>query len=222
MIVVLLVLSGFIPSGASAASPGPSPDPSPQPAPHASGPIAALPDPAPQATIRSAQTHVATPSQPSPPVASQPSSRVPTVATHVSAGGETIQAPVEPTRLAANSRATTQSRVATTSQPAPPRAVAANRRPAQSPPQRHRIAPRRRVVVHHAPVARRAPSQHVDLSFPLSFLPRDLLRLTPTVLRTAAPTHRNGELLLLSSLAMAGLAAASFAMFRRLLRLVAR
>jgi hypothetical protein len=71
-------------------------------------------------------------------------------------------------------------------------------------------------VVRHAPAARRPSTRVGPLSFPLS-LPRALL-LIP---RAGAPAHRNGLLLLLSSVAMAVVAVASFAMLRRLRRLEA-
>jgi len=56
------------------------------------------------------------------------------------------------------------------------------------------------------------------LAFPLA-LPRDLLLLPSDALRAGDPTRRNGVLLLLSAVAMAVVAAASFTLLRRLRRL---
>jgi len=59
------------------------------------------------------------------------------------------------------------------------------------------------------------------LSFALT-LPRDLLVLPDRALVAGETAHRDGALLLLTSLAMAGLAVASFALLRRLRRLEPR
>ncbi len=56
------------------------------------------------------------------------------------------------------------------------------------------------------------------LSFPLSFVATDLLRLTSGLRASAAPRPGDGVLLLLSSLAMAALAVSSFTLLRRLKR----
>jgi hypothetical protein len=58
----------------------------------------------------------------------------------------------------------------------------------------------------------------VALSFPLSFIATDLLRLTSGLRAGAAARPEDGVLLLLSSLAMAALAVSSFALLRRLKR----
>lgn len=80
----------------------------------------------------------------------------------------------------------------------------------------------RLVRVHRAPVVRRAPSRLVNFSIPLSFLTKDLLRLPRAAFHAGDQLHRDGVLLLFSSIAMATLAVASFTLFRRLRRLVAR
>jgi len=54
-----------------------------------------------------------------------------------------------------------------------------------------------------------------SLAFPLS-LPRDLLLFPREALRAGPPVHRNGILLLLSSVAMGVVAVASFTLLRRL------
>jgi hypothetical protein len=64
-------------------------------------------------------------------------------------------------------------------------------------------------------------SEATRFSFPLA-LPRDLLLLPGKALDAGATGRRNGVLLLLSSLAMAVLAVASFALLRRLRRLELR
>jgi len=66
-----------------------------------------------------------------------------------------------------------------------------------------------------------ARPQATRLSFPLA-LPRDLLLLPAAALHDGTTGHRDGVLLLLSSLAMAVLAVASFALLRRLRRLELR
>ena len=63
-------------------------------------------------------------------------------------------------------------------------------------------------------------SQTTQLSFPLA-LPRDLLLLPGKALHDTSG-RRDGLLLLMTSLAMAALAVASFALFRRLRRLELR
>jgi hypothetical protein len=66
-----------------------------------------------------------------------------------------------------------------------------------------------------------ARSQATRLSFPLA-LPRDLLLLPGAALHEGTAGHRDGVLLLLTSLAMAALAVASFTLLRRLRRLELR
>jgi len=77
------------------------------------------------------------------------------------------------------------------------------------------------VRAHRAPAPRQARSEATQLSFPLS-LPRDLLLLPGSALHAGETGHRDGVLLLLSSLAMAVLAVASFTLLRRLRRLEPR
>ena len=59
----------------------------------------------------------------------------------------------------------------------------------------------------------------VSFSSPFASLPKALLGLPRAALHAEAAAHRSGALLLLSSVAMAAFAAASFALFRRLRRL---
>jgi hypothetical protein len=81
-----------------------------------------------------------------------------------------------------------------------------------------------RPVAHHHAARRLVPSappagtSRVALSFPLSFIATDLLRLTSGLRAGAAAHPGNGVLLLLSSLAMAALAVSSFTLLRRLKR----
>jgi hypothetical protein len=72
----------------------------------------------------------------------------------------------------------------------------------------------------HAPATRRPPPRVGPLSFPLA-LPRDLLLLPRAALRASVRGRENGVLLLLSAVAMAVVALASFTLLRRLRRLVA-
>jgi hypothetical protein len=74
---------------------------------------------------------------------------------------------------------------------------------------------------HRAATPRHAQSQATPLSFPLA-IPRDLLLLPGTALGAGTTGHRNGVLLLLSSVAMAVVAVASFTLLRRLRRLELR
>jgi uncharacterized iron-regulated membrane protein len=62
----------------------------------------------------------------------------------------------------------------------------------------------------------------VVLSFPLSFIATELLRLTSGLRAGTVTGPGNGVLLLLSSLAMATLAISSFMLWRRLKRLGGR
>jgi hypothetical protein len=77
--------------------------------------------------------------------------------------------------------------------------------------------------VHAArtPAPRRARSEATRLSFPLSWT-KDLLLLPDRALHGGETGHRDGVLLLLSSLAMAVLAVASLALLRRLRRVELR
>jgi hypothetical protein len=92
-----------------------------------------------------------------------------------------------------------------------------------SPPPRQtaRRSPPSRVRAARAEPPRHARSQATQLSFPLT-LPRDLLLLPDKALGGGETGHRDGVLLLLSSIAMAVLAVASFALLRRLRRLDVR
>lgn len=89
-----------------------------------------------------------------------------------------------------------------------------------------RPQPVRRTTSPHVRASRVAAPNHAQpqatrLSFPLA-VPRDLLLLPDRVLQAGKTGHRDGVLLLLSSLAMAVLAVASFALIRRLRRLELR
>jgi hypothetical protein len=74
---------------------------------------------------------------------------------------------------------------------------------------------------HRAPAAHRARPTATTFSFPLA-LPRDLLLIPDNALRVGAAAHRDGTLLLFSSLAMAAFALASLSLLRRLRRLELR
>jgi hypothetical protein len=65
----------------------------------------------------------------------------------------------------------------------------------------------------------RTKSDAVSFSFPFTSLPKTLFWLPRAAFRAEARTQGDGVLLLLSSLAMGGLAVASFALLRRLRRL---
>ena len=84
-----------------------------------------------------------------------------------------------------------------------------------------RRSPPSQVRAPRAAAPHHARSQATQLSFPLT-LPRDLLLLPDKALGGGGTGHRDGVLLLLSSIAMAVLAVASFALFRRLRRLEVR
>jgi hypothetical protein len=77
------------------------------------------------------------------------------------------------------------------------------------------------VRAHRPAAPHQARPQATRLSFPLA-LPRDLLLLPDTAIHAGEAGHRDGVLLLLSSLAMAALAVASFTLLRRLRRLELR
>jgi hypothetical protein len=98
--------------------------------------------------------------------------------------------------------------------PAPPTAVVptvSNAVVTAPPAPRHRAhAPARH------PVVARPAAHPISLAFVLGILPSDLFRVPQAA---GAVSHPDGVLLLLSSVAMGVLAAASFAMLRRLRRL---
>jgi hypothetical protein len=73
-------------------------------------------------------------------------------------------------------------------------------------------------AVRHVPPPRTTTTRVGSLSFPLA-LPRDLLLLPGAALRDGVPGRRDGVLLLLSAVAMAVVAVASFTLLRRLRRL---
>lgn len=163
-------------------------------------------DPAPQ----KAPTTAGGASQPAPDPAPQAASTAP--ASHRSAStGPVTRVPVivTPTTSAATRTGTVGTPTQRTAVSSPP--------PAQ--PVRHTSAPR--LTAHRASPPHHAQSQPTHLSFPLA-LPRALLFLPDTALRAGDTGHRNGVLLLLTSLAMAVLAVASFMLLRRLRRLELR
>ena len=163
-------------------------------------------DPAPQKAPTSGAS-----SQPTPDPAPQAATTSP--APHQSIVTKpTIREPVvsTPTRTVVVTPTRAVSKTAATT-------VASSPSPAQ--PVRHVSPPPARAS--HTAASHHAQSQATRLSFPLA-LPRDLLLLPGAALRDGTTGHRDGVLLLLTSLAMAVLAVASFALMRRLRRLEAR
>jgi hypothetical protein len=163
-------------------------------------------DPAPQKAPTSAAS-----SQPTPDPAPQAATTSP--APHQSiVTRPAIREPVvsTPTRTVVVTPARTVSTTAA-------KTVASSPSPAQ--PVRHVSPPPARAP--HVAAPHHARSQATRLSFPLA-LPRDLLLLPGAAVREGTTGHRDGVLLLLTSLAMAVLAVASFALLRRLRRLELR
>jgi hypothetical protein len=98
-----------------------------------------------------------------------------------------------------------------------PHAPAVSSKPAThvTPAPHHRAHPLPRHTVAPRPTA-----NPISLSFLLGLLPADLLRLPRAALHAGgAVSHRDGVLLLLSSVAMGVLAVSSFGLMRRLKRL---
>jgi hypothetical protein len=165
----------------------------------------AAPDPSPQKAPTAAPSNSPSPDpapqaavKPSVPQVSVPSTHVPAV---VSPAGTVAGRTTAPQSASAQSSHVTSGPTAT-------KAAAPSRAKHPSGPPAHR-----RPVAHGSPVS---------FSFPFAFLPQDLLRLPRALLHAGAQARDNGVLLLLSSVAMAVLAVASFTLFRRLRRLVAR
>lgn len=75
-------------------------------------------------------------------------------------------------------------------------------------------------AARHDARTHRSPARtgRVSLSFPLSFLSKDVMRLAFGTFGAGTANRPDGVLLLLSSLAMAALAVASFSLLRRLRR----
>jgi hypothetical protein len=218
-VAALATLSFIAPAGAIAASHGASPDPSPQPAP-AVAPSTPAPDPAPQAVTKAVSTATSVQSRPS---TYQPSSgsSTGTSSTQVIPSTGTSSAQVIPstgtssTQGAAPTGSGTAVVHTTPTSPAPDdhtRSASSTHTGAGSSP--HHGGPHagpRQVAVAHRAAPRIAP-------FPLS-LPKSLLELPRAAFHAGVQEHRNGVLLLLSSVAMGVLAVASFTLLRRLRRL---
>jgi hypothetical protein len=192
MILALVASSWPAAAGATAVTRGHASDPAPQKAPVVGSSSQPSPDPAPQAEVGSTVTHTSVPRT--------PTIRVPVVV----APATTVRTPASTVRTAATVGAPAANNV--TSSPSPAQPVRRNSSHVRVP---HVAAP------HHA------QPQATRLSFPLA-LPRDLLLLPDRALHVGEAGHRDGVLLLLSSLAMAVLAVASFALLRRLRRLELR
>jgi hypothetical protein len=188
VVVVLIALSWPAVAGATGAARGHTSDPAPQKAPTSGASSQRAPDPAPQATSTSPVPHRST--------VTRPVIRRPVVTT------PTRTVVVAPTRTTGAPAANI---VVSSPPPAHPARVSL---PARVP------APLR-VPTRRVASPRHMRPQATSLSFPLA-LPRDLLLLPATALRDGADGHRDGVLLLLSSVAMAALAVASFALLRRL------
>jgi hypothetical protein len=214
VVVVLVAVSFMWPAAAGAANRGSAPDPSPQPAPTVTATSAPAPDPVPQAAQKAVAT---TPTQSTPSI-HEPSSSSSTGTTSVSVAPTSG---TSSTHVVASGGSDT---VAAHSTPAPPAAVDVQahlgtsvQNGGGSPP--HRAAPRaapRHVAAAHRPAPRIAP-----FPFTLS-LPKTLFALPPAAFRAGVREHPDGVLLLLSSVAMAVLAVASFTLLRRLRRLEPR
>jgi hypothetical protein len=192
VIVALVVSSWPAATGAAAATPRPAPDPVPQKAPTSGAASQPTPDPAPQVRTTSPASPRSTPIS--------PTIRVPVVVTPP----RTVSAVMPPRTVSAVTPPRTASAPAA-------KIVIATPRPAQ--PVRPTASPHVRAA--RAPAPHRARPQATRLSFPLA-LPKDLLLLPGRALHAGETGHRDGVLLLLTSLAMAGLAVASFALMRRL------
>src|ERR1700733_2742462 len=158
----------------------------------------------------SAKTHSADPAPQQAPAAQSPGSPSPDPAPQADAR-TTPSHTSAPTRPSIHVTTSTQSSRSTSSQPLSSSVV---QTPTVSAPPARRTSSPARAPIHHVRAARKPSPRVTGLSFPLA-LPRDLL---PS-LRADVPVHRNGVLLLLSSVAMAVVAVASFTLLRRLRRL---
>jgi hypothetical protein len=185
VVLAVLLISALLPDAASAGSRRMAPDPSPQKAPRSASAAAPTPDPPPQTALRSQSPHV-TPSSPT----------LVAVTPRVNPRSERVTPPAQHS--------------VTTSDAAGVQASTARHTGSRR--QHPRAAPRGRTHARHAAPSR---STRVSLSLPLAFLTRDLLRLAPGALRSGAASPSDGGLLLLSALAMAILAVASFVLLRR-------
>ena len=194
VVLAVLLLSCLAPDAASAASHRQSADPAPQKAPPTSSSSTPAPDPAPQAAVRS---QLPVRSQPSHPTAPASSRSAPTV--------------VAP-QIVHTSAPITNSGVA-------PASTLSSTRASRGARARHHAAKVSHAPPRHPVAARKTESQPIVLSVPLAFLLNDLLRLPHAVLHPGDAGHRDGVLLLLSSLAMGVLAVSSFSLLRRLRRL---
>ena len=201
VIVALVVSSWPAATGAAAATPRPAPDPVPQNAPTSGAASQPTPDPAPQVRTTSPASPRSTPIS--------PMIRVPVVVTPP----RTVSAVTPPRTVSAPAPkiviASPRPKIVIASPR--PKIVIASPRPAQP----VRPTASSHVRAARAPAPHRARPQATRLSFPLA-LPKDLLLLPGRALHAGETGHRDGVLLLLTSLAMAGLAVASFALLRRL------
>lgn len=206
LVVGLLVLGSLAPTAASATSRRATADPAPQKAPPAPASRSTTPDPPPQAVAVQHRTAPrASSTQGSSPQSS--STRVPAIARPVGTKIVPRTSPAERNRAPSPHAAATSTSSGTVSTAAPHHHPRASRSAAQL-----RAAPRVR------------PTKPASVSHwvPFTSLPKALLGLPRAASQAVAHTHHDGVMLLLSSLAMAALAAASFTMLRRLMRLAGR
>lgn len=201
LIIGLLVLGCLAPTAAGAPSRHRTADPAPQKAPPALASPGTAPDPAPQAL---AAQH---PPAPKPPSSQTSSPR--TSSTHVSTRARPVSSGIverpsstQPNRAAALTGAVRPPSSSGTISTAAPR----HNRSASRSPGHVRAGPR-------LPLTK---PESVSLALPFRSLPKALLGLSRAAYHAVAQPHRDGVLLLLSSLAMGALAIASFAMLRRL------
>jgi hypothetical protein len=160
----------------------------------------------------SAKTHAADPSPQQAPAAQSPGTPSPDPAPQADARS-TPSHTSAPTRPSIHVTTSTPSSRSASSQPLSSSVV--QTRTVSAPPALRTPSPAR-AQTHHVRAARKPASRVTGLSFPVA-LPRDLL---PS-LHAGVPVHRNGVLLLLSAVAMAVVAVASFTLLRRLRRLEA-
>lgn len=210
VVLAVLALTSVIPTAASAASHRQSADPSPQKAPPSAS-SAPVPDPSPQAVVRSQPTHSTPPAtlqSHSAPPATSPSYSTPPVTSR------SVPAVAAPRIVNTSAAARTSPEVARVST-----VIRAPHKPQTRTPH-HPTAKVSHAKPRHHAAARRTVSQPVAISLPAPFHLTDILRLPHAAVHaTEDVSHRGGVLLLLSSLAMGVLAVSSFSMLRRLRRL---
>jgi hypothetical protein len=192
VMLVALLVTWFAPGAASAATNRPTADPAPQKAPAVS-PTTPAPDPVPQASVKAAAKSQPVHSAPPTTSISRPVVTAPRIAR------STAPAAATPAAVNASTVGRTPARTAPATPHHPAKVVAAPR--------------------HHPAPARRLETHPIALSLPFTPLLTDLLRFPHAVLHAGEAGHRDGVLLLLSSLAMGVLAVSSFGLLRRLRRL---